>query len=134
MIGITKPYHCYFGHFLLRSLFSKIFARQFHQAKAVSLSFTVILHYYIGASRKYLVWHHGMNDFSRSNQWMGHHGWCLNRNLMYQSVLHSNFYVSKMEFPVKVFCLKKGFSWWFQWKEILLIVFCDAGFSWKDIR
>ena len=42
---------------------------------------------------------------------------------MYQSALYSNFHVSQMDFSVKVFYLEKGFSWWFQWKEILLTVF-----------
>ena len=51
-----------------------------------------------------------MNAFSRFNQWMGHHEWGLTQNLMYQSALYSTFYVFKMDFSVKVFCLKNGFS------------------------
>ena len=41
LIGIIKPYHYYYMYFLLRSLVSEIFAGPFHQAKAVSSSFTV---------------------------------------------------------------------------------------------
>ena len=49
LIGIIKPYHYYYMYFLLRSLVSEIFAGPFHQAKALSSSFTVFLshsHYY----------------------------------------------------------------------------------------
>ena len=42
LIGMIKPYHFYYWHFLLRSLVSEIFAGPFHQTKAVSSSFTVI--------------------------------------------------------------------------------------------
>ena len=41
LIGIIKPYHYYYMYFLLRSLVSEIFAGPFHQAKALSSSFTV---------------------------------------------------------------------------------------------
>ena len=41
LIGIIKPYHYYYRYFLLRSLVREIFVGPFHQAKAVSSSFTV---------------------------------------------------------------------------------------------
>ena len=41
LIGIIKPYHYHYRYFLLRSLVSEKFAGPFHQAKAVSSSFTV---------------------------------------------------------------------------------------------
>ena len=44
LIGIIKPYNFYYWYFLLRPLVSKIFAGPFHQAKAVSSSFTVVSH------------------------------------------------------------------------------------------
>ena len=40
--GIIKPHHYYYMYFLLRSLVSEIFAGPFHQAKAVSSSFSVM--------------------------------------------------------------------------------------------
>ena len=42
LIGIIKPYHYYYWYFLLRSLVGEIFAGPFHQAEAVSSSFTVV--------------------------------------------------------------------------------------------
>ena len=41
LMGIIKPYHYYYRYFLLKPLDSEIFAGPFHQAKAVSSSFTV---------------------------------------------------------------------------------------------
>ena len=41
LIGIIKPHHYYYMYFLLRSLVREIFAGPFHQAKALSSSFTV---------------------------------------------------------------------------------------------
>ena len=42
LIGVIKAYHYYNRCFLLRPLVSEIFAGPFHQAKAVSSSFTFL--------------------------------------------------------------------------------------------
>ena len=41
LIGIIKPYHYYYRYLLLGPLVSEVFVGPFHQAKAVSSSFTV---------------------------------------------------------------------------------------------
>ena len=59
--------------------------------------------------RYYRVWHPTTILLSRSNQWIGYYKWGLTWKPKSQSVLYSPFHVSKMDYSVKVFCLKKGF-------------------------